>query len=197
MVDGRNSWIYFIHKRLSGSGWRVLQTLNNTASNCLGTPPPVVLTLDVFGMSPTTFYTAFSSRCSHTPRAPKSVTFFMKSRKVKWKKDKARWDRGVKGPSFASPFSPLINTHVMTLVERKVRCRCPQSVLLHSLSLGAMFSWQRITNGYCWSLMCFWLQILHHFSVKQLQLFVILIWLGKEVWTTWLLFINMYILYLY
>lgn len=87
MVDGRNSWIYFIHKRLSGSAWRVLQTLNNAASNCLGTPPPIMLTLDVFGTPPITFYTAF--RPPPQPYSltldPKSVTVFMKSRKVKGK----------------------------------------------------------------------------------------------------------------
>ena len=39
-----------------------------------------------------------------------------------------------------STFSPLINTHVMTLVEGMAWCQCPQSAFSQSLSLAAMFS---------------------------------------------------------
>lgn len=80
MVDGRNSWIYFIPKRLSGSAWRILQTLNSAVSNCLGTPPPLILTLDVLGTPPITFYT--DPPCPVAilpyPRPQKCYTFYEK-----------------------------------------------------------------------------------------------------------------------
>lgn len=139
---------------------------------------------------------------SHTPPAAprpqtsspqKYQTLFLK---IKQKENQDDTEM-LRTKALPSTSNPLINTHVMTLVEGRAWCQCPQSVFSQSLSLGAMFSWQRITNGHCWSLMCFWLENLHHFSTKQLQLFVILIWLGKEIRKTGLLFINMYILYLY
>ena len=135
----------------------------------------------------------FFSHSRAPPQPSKSTRLYLKYKH----KENQDYTEMLGTSTLPSTFNPLINTHVMTLVEGMLGCQCPQSAFSQSLSLAAMFSWQRITNGHCWSLMCFWLRILHHFSVKQLQLFVILIWLGKEVQKTWLLFINMYILYLY
>lgn len=107
--------VEFFFLELFRSDLSTVQILNNIASSYLGTPHRIHWPCDVFGMSSVHFIYAFIP-VLHFPQPSKVSGFILKIKQ----KENQDYTKTLRTKAVPSTFNPLINTHVMTLVEKKV-----------------------------------------------------------------------------